>query len=160
MYSFKDASAKDTDKDRVGLFMIVIKECKGYELEKSKSNTSEDFFNKSLVLYEADGEEKKLEILYLRYFDEIKDQFTPFTGDPIFEAGERKVQFKDIVALAALIKHPEYKNRKSVYINSVEQISALLKDLPLEKIKEVFQSLESSGKYVLKNSEEFASTGH
>ena len=151
MYSFKDASAKDTDKDRVGLFMIVIKECKGYELEKSKPNTSEDFFNKSLVLYEADGEEKKLEILYLRYFDEIKDQFTPFTGDPIFE---------DIVALAALIKHPEYKNRKSVYINSVEQISALLKDLPLEKIKEVFQSLESSGKYVLKNSEEFASTGH
>lgn len=139
--------------------MIVIKECKGYELQKSKPNTSEDFFNKSIVLYETGGEEKKLEILYLRYFDEIKDQFTPFTEDPVFEAGGRDVYFKDIVALTCLLKNPEYRNRKSVYMNSFEQISSVFKDMPIEQMKEVVESIEKSGKYVLKNPDVFVPTG-
>lgn len=121
--------------------MLVIKECKGYQLEKAKPNTSEDFFNKSEILFEEDGKEKKLEILYVRYLDEIMNQFTPFAEEPIFQVGSREVNFRDTVALACLLKHPEYRDRKRVYINSAEEFAAVYQNLDFEKLKTTFQSL-------------------
>ncbi len=49
---------------------MLLKKCEGYELEKEKSNTSEDFFNRSEVVYVENGKEKTLHVLYVRYFDE------------------------------------------------------------------------------------------
>lgn len=116
---------------------MKIKEIKGYELEKSKKNTSEDLFNQSEVTYEEDGVEKTLKVLYLRYFDEIKGELTPFKEDPVFEVGSKSINFKDIVALCFLVKNPELKNRKKVYMNSKEHFAAYFKDIDINEIQKM-----------------------
>lgn len=40
----------------------------GEELQKSQSNTFEDYFNRSEVTYRDGGEERTLSVLYLRHF--------------------------------------------------------------------------------------------
>ena len=67
---------------------MLIKECMGYELEKEKSNTSEDFFNRSEVTFVEDGEVRTLHVLYLRYFDEFLHEFTPYQQDPVWSKGK------------------------------------------------------------------------
>src|SRR5581483_427101 len=97
---------------------LLIKECKGYELEKEKSNTSEDFFNRSEITFMENGTEKTLHVLYVRYFDEIFHEFTPYSSDPIFAEEGQEITFKDIVALVCLLKNPGLRERKRLYINS------------------------------------------
>ena len=78
---------------------MLIKECIGYELEKEKSNTSEDFFNRSEVTFIEDAEEKTLHVLYVRYFDEIFHEFTPYQQDPIFTKGDIKLLLRILLHL-------------------------------------------------------------
>ncbi|GIN60681.1 hypothetical protein J27TS8_06740 [Robertmurraya siralis] len=134
---------------------MFITECKGYELEKTKSNTSEDFFNKSEVTFKDTGIERTFQVLYLRYFDEFISEFTPYQEEPIFEAGSRSVQFKDIVALAFLIKNPEFRSRKRVYINSKAEFSSLFKELDFEKLATIFTELENGKGFEIRSPVEF-----
>lgn len=126
---------------------VLINQCSGYELEKEKSNTSEDFFNRSEVTFEDEGEEKTLHVLYLRYFDEMFNEFTPYQQDPIFD----EVEFKDIVALVCLIKNPGLRHRKRVYINSKHEFAAYFQDIDFNKLPEIFQSLKQNKSYELKS---------
>lgn len=121
---------------------MIIKQCRGYELEKSKKNTSEDFFNRSEVTFVDQGEERTFHVLYLRYFDEQMDKFTPFEQDPIFEAANREVNFKDIVAIACLLKNPEFKKRKRVYINTEKEFSALFQGLDFDHLTKLMRDIE------------------
>lgn len=135
---------------------MFIKDCKGYELEKEKSNTSEDFFNRSEVTFhDEDGTEKTLQVLYLRYFDEVKGEFTPFEEEPIFKAGARDVYFKDIVALVCLIKNPGFRHRKRVYINKQNEFSSVFQNVDFEKLPSIFEGLEKSNGYDLRSPLEF-----
>ncbi len=126
---------------------VLINQCSGYELEKEKSNTSEDFFNRSEVTFEDEGEEKTLHVLYLRYFDEMFNEFTPYQQDPIFD----EVEFKDIVALVCLIKNPGLRHRKRVYINSKHEFAAYFQDIDFNKLPDIFQSLKQNKSYELKS---------
>ncbi|WP_026573343.1 hypothetical protein [Bacillus sp. UNC438CL73TsuS30] len=126
---------------------MLINQCSGYELEKEKSNTSEDFFNRSEVTFEDEGEEKTLHVLYLRYFDEMFNEFTPYQQDPIFD----EVEFKDIVALVCLIKNPGLRHRKRVYINSKHEFAAYFQDIDFNKLPDIFQSLKQNKSYELKS---------
>lgn len=134
---------------------MFIKHCSGYELEKEKSNTSEDFFNRSQVTYITEGEEKTLYVLYLRYFDEMVSTFTPFEQDPIYKAGTRDIYLKDIIALACLLKNPELRNRKRVYINSEKEFATVLQGLDYNKIGEIFNHIEQQKEYEIRSSMEF-----
>ena len=134
---------------------MFIKHCSGYELEKEKSNTSEDFFNRSEVTYLIEGEEKTLHVLYLRYFDEKVNIFTPFQQDPLFKAGTRDIYFKDIIAIVCLLKNPELRNRKRVYINSEKEFASILQGLDFNKIEEVFNHIELQNGYEIRSSMEF-----
>lgn len=126
---------------------MLINQCGGYELEKEKSNTSEDFFNRSEVTFVDDGEEKTLHVLYVRYFEEFFNEFTPYEQDPIFD----DVEFKDIVALVCLIKNPGLRHRKRVYINSRHEFAAFFQDIDFKKLPEIFQSLKQNKNYELKS---------
>ncbi|MED3562960.1 hypothetical protein [Bacillus xiapuensis] len=126
---------------------VLINQCGGYELEKEKSNTSEDFFNRSEVTFVDDGEEKTLHVLYVRYFEEFFNEFTPYEQDPIFD----DVEFKDIVALVCLIKNPGLRHRKRVYINSRHEFAAFFQDIDFKKLPEIFQSLKQNKNYELKS---------
>ncbi|KKK36083.1 hypothetical protein WQ57_21275 [Mesobacillus campisalis] len=126
---------------------MFIKQCSGYELEKEKSNTSEDFFNRSEVTFAEDGTEKTLHVLYVRYFDELISKFTPFEKDPIFSSGSREVTFKEIVALACLLKNPGYRHRKRVYINSEKEFAEVFEGFHFAKLEELFAKMEQQGGY-------------
>nr|WP_263325856.1 hypothetical protein [Neobacillus sp. Marseille-Q6967] len=116
---------------------MLIKECNGYELEKEQSNTSEDFFNRSEVTFIENGEERTLHVLYVRYFDEIFTEFTPYEKDPVLIQGGIEVFFKDIVALVCLIKNPGLRNRKRVYINSKPEFAVYFQDINYDKLTEI-----------------------
>ncbi|MBI0576205.1 hypothetical protein IEC97_02430 [Neobacillus cucumis] len=126
---------------------MLINQSGGYELEKEKSNTSEDFFNRSEVTFVDEGEEKTLHVLYLRYFDEMFNEFTPYQQDPIFD----EVEFKEIVALVCLIKNLGLRHRKRVYINSKHEFAAYFQDIDFNKLPEIFQSLKQNKSYELKS---------
>lgn len=134
---------------------LLIKECIGHELEKEKSNTSEDFFNRSEVTFIEDGEEKTLYVLYVRYFDESLSEFTPFKQNPIIVQGENEVTFKDIVALVCLLKNPELRHRKRLYINSKPEFVSYFQDINFNKLPEILQSLKEKKSYEVRTPLEF-----
>lgn len=134
---------------------MLIKKCFGYELEKEKSNTSEDFFNRSEITFEEDGQEKTLHILYVRYFDELFSEFTPFETNPIFSAGGKEVYLKDVVALVCLLKNPGLRHRKRIYINSQAEFASYFRDIDLSKIPVIFEQLENQKSYSLRSPLDF-----
>jgi len=134
---------------------LLIKGSSGYELQKEKPNTSEDFFNRSELVIEENGKERVFHVLYLRYFEENIQEFTPFQQNPIFNAGTRDVELKDIVALACFIKHPEYRNRKRVYIKEPAEFSFCFEGLDVDKLIGFFQKLEENKSSVLQSPLEF-----
>ncbi|MGJ7919930.1 hypothetical protein [Neobacillus sp. LXY-4] len=134
---------------------MLVKICKGYELEKEKPNTSEDFFNRSEVVYIENGEEKTLHVLYVRFFDEQFSDFTPYKENPIFQIGSKGITFKDIVALVCLIRNPEFRNRKRIYINTIEELTSYFQGIDFEKLPEIFHALEEKQGYELQSPLEY-----
>ena len=130
---------------------MLIKQCVGYELEKEKSNTSEDFFNRSEVTFVEDGKEKTLHVLYVRYFDELIGSITPFEADPIFKSGSREVYLRDLVAIAALLKNPGYRHRKRVYINVKKEFADIFNGLEFNKLPEIFEGIEQKGAFEVRS---------
>lgn len=135
--------------------VLLVKICKGYELEKEKPNTSEDFFNRSEVVYIENGEEKTLHVLYVRFFDEQFSDFTPYKENPIFQIGSKGITFKDIVALVCLIRNPEFRNRKRIYINTIEELTSYFQGIDFEKLPEIFHALEEKQGYELQSPLEY-----
>src|SRR5690606_5114411 len=120
---------------------VLIKQCSGFELEKTLKNTFEDFFNQSEVTYVEDGEEKTFQVLYLRYFEEQRQTFTPFSEDPVFTIDSKEVCFRDLVALVCLLKNPEYQKRKRVYISDQKLFEEHFQDFQFDRLKEIFTHL-------------------
>ncbi|MDE5412025.1 hypothetical protein [Alkalihalobacterium chitinilyticum] len=125
--------------------MIIIK-AEGIELEKEKPNTSEDFFNRSTVTYTDNGQEKELNVLYVRFFDEKSSEISPFKENPILATNQREVTFKDIVALVCLLQNPGNKEKKRIYINELKEMEALFRDVDPEQIKGIMNNLVTQGK--------------
>jgi hypothetical protein len=121
---------------------MKILKLKGYELEKSKSNTPEEFFNRSEIVYLDGREEKTFSVLYLRYFEEKIAEFTPFENDPIFTTESSDVYFRDVAAFVCLINNPDFKKRRRVYMNSFEEFSTCFQNINYEKVKSIFQKIE------------------
>ncbi|UII54695.1 hypothetical protein LS684_13605 [Cytobacillus spongiae] len=134
---------------------MIIQHCRGYELEKAQSNTSEDFFNRSEICYIEDGQERSLHVLYVRYFEEQMAEFTPFSSDPVFQAGDRQVEFKDLVALACLLNHPGFRHRKRVYINNQAEFASFFKTLDFEKLPKLFEELETKQSFEVRSPLEY-----
>ena len=134
---------------------MLIKECKGFELEKEKSNTSEDFFNRSEVTFVENGEEKTLHVLYVRYFDQIFSEFTPYQQDPVIVQEGNEVTFKEIVALVSLIKNPGLRNRKRLYINSKQEFASYFQDINFNKLPEIMLALKQNNGFELRSPLEF-----
>jgi hypothetical protein len=123
---------------------VLIKSCVGYELEKEKSNTSEDFFNRSEVTFMEDHTEKTLAILYVRFFEEKLQEFTPFTANPIYQENGLEINLRDIVALVLLIKNPGFRHRKRVYINNEKEFASYFQDIDFEKIIDTVKKVKNN----------------
>ncbi|MEB1808725.1 MAG: hypothetical protein LPK26_15795 [Bacillaceae bacterium] len=125
--------------------MIILK-AEGIELEKEKPNTSEDFFNRSTVTYTDNGQERELNVLYVRYFDEKSSEISPFKESPIVATSQREITFKDIVALVWLLQNSGNKEKKRIYINELKEMEALFRGVDPEQVKEIMNNLVTEGK--------------
>ena len=118
--------------------MNILK-CIGYELEKEKPNSPEDYFTRSSVTYKQNGEIKEFQVLYIRYFEEVllgkeevmlrvKELLTDYT-------------LKDIVALLFLLQNPRYQERKRVYINSETVFLQVFENFSIAQVKEILNKI-------------------
>jgi hypothetical protein len=96
-----------------GIEMNVIS-CSGFECEKKLPTTLEDLFNQSDVVYLHEGVERKLNVTYVRYFDQYMQE------QGIYSAEETGVPFYHIAALLILMKHNGYVADQRLYFNETE----------------------------------------
>lgn len=123
--------------------MIIIGYA-GYELEKAKPNTSEDFFNRSEVTYILNNQEKTFSVLYVRYFEEILQEITPFEGNPVYKVEEQDVYLRDIVAIACLVKDKELRAQKRLYLNEVTDFQRYFDEETVVKVQEILAELHKN----------------
>ncbi|MGJ3204037.1 hypothetical protein [Geobacillus thermoleovorans] len=107
----------------------------GEELQKSQSNTFEDYFNRSEVTYRDGGEERTLSVLYLRHFETALLELLPYEGDPLFAVNGRDIYLRDIVALVCLWKNMEYRQRRRVYIHDEGELRRYFAALDTEALE-------------------------
>ncbi|CAM3874031.1 hypothetical protein COJ48_00380 [Bacillus cereus] len=123
--------------------MIIIGYA-GYELEKAKPNTSEDFFNRSEVTYILNDQEKTFSVLYVRYFEEVLQEITPFEGNPVYKVEEQDVYLRDIVAIACLVKNKELRVQKRLYLNEVTDFQRYFDEETVGKVQEILAELHKN----------------
>ncbi|WP_426951562.1 hypothetical protein [Bacillus mycoides] len=123
--------------------MIIIGYA-GYELEKAKPNTSEDFFNRSEVTYILNNQEKTFSVLYVRYFEEILQEITPFEGNPVYKVEEQDVYLRDIVAIACLVNNKELRTQKRLYLNEVTDFQRYFDEGTVVKVQEILAELHKN----------------
>lgn len=134
---------------------MIITECKGYELEKEKPNTSEDYFNRSEITYVEDGVEKNLHVLYVRYYEEQLNKYTPFEVNPVFQFDGKEIFLRDFVALICLMKNPGLRHRKRIYINTEKEFHHYFQDINFEKIKDLLSDLIRNQRVEIKSPLQF-----
>ena len=127
--------------------MLILKELRGYELEKAQPNTSEDFFTRSEVVYIDNGVEKTLHVLYVKFFEESLDQYSPYQSQPLFTVEDKDVMLKDITALIFLLYHPEGKRRKRIFVNDFKQFTKYFDKVDYNKIKTIVEELQKHNSY-------------
>ncbi|ABS21512.1 hypothetical protein ACQVUL_02405 [Bacillus cytotoxicus] len=120
---------------------MIITGYAGWELEKAQPNTSEDFFNRSEFTYICNGKEKTFSILYVRYFEEILHEITPFEGKPVFKIEGKDIYLRDIAALAYFLKNPDIYRQKRVYINRIEDFQDIFDESVVGKVQEILVEL-------------------
>mgnify|MGYP005752371061 CR=1 FL=1 len=136
---------------------MKILNCRGFELEKAKPNTSEDFFNQSEVTFEENGEEKTFHVLYVRYFEESFAEFLSigYEQNPLFQVGDKSVELKDIVALICILKNSSFKERKRLYINTKEKFASYFENVNVHKVKGLMETVVSNGSYTVSSPLEY-----
>ena len=109
---------------------MIIKNCRGYELEKEMPNTSEDFFNRSEVTIVSKKAEKTFYVLYVRYFEHVFRERNAF----LFEGTDLCI--KDVMALICIIQNEALLERKRLYINTEEEFLMYLQGIDLRAAME------------------------
>ena len=123
--------------------MIIIGYA-GHELEKAKPNTSEDFFNRSEVTYILNDKEKTFSVLYVRYFEEVLQEITPFEGNPVYKVEEQNIYLRDIVAICCLVKDRELRAQKRLYLNNMEEFQQYFDEGTVLKVQEILAELHKN----------------
>ena len=133
----------------LGGIELIVKRCTGYELQKEKTNSPEDFFNRSEVTFVEDEKEHTLSVLYVRYFEESFEQYVPYSTNPLFNAEGKDIYLKDIVALICLLNQSNRTKRKRIYISEQNVFVSYLENADYHAVEEVFKSLQTKGSYHL-----------
>ncbi|MDP7991054.1 hypothetical protein Q9B79_14785 [Bacillus sp. MHSD_36] len=123
---------------------MIITGYAGYELEKEKPNTSEDFFNRSEVTYILNDKERTFSVLYVRYFEEVLQEITPFEGNPVCKVEEQDIYLRDIVAICCLLKENELRMQKRLYLNNIEEFQQYFDTGTVVKVQEILAELHKN----------------
>lgn len=114
----------------------------GYELEKALPNTSEDYFNRSEVIYEVNGEVRTLSVLYLRYFEERMEDLTLFKNGIVCICNGKEVLFKEVFALICLLKNPLLMTQRRLYLADMEEIRSYATHVNIEELVIILQQVQ------------------
>jgi len=109
----------------------------GYELTKEKPNSPEDLFNRSVVKYKEGSRIKELQILYVRYFEELLAERLSAEFADFF--ARHKV--KDCLALLYLMKNTGFLPMKKVYINTESDFFNIFEDLDIQEVERILQGV-------------------
>jgi hypothetical protein len=120
---------------------LEILSCIGYELEKEKPNSPEDFFNRSIVTYRQNGKIKEFQVIYLRYFEDVLLEREEMS---LVQELLTEYTLKDIIALLCIMQNSQFQNRKRVYLNSETSFLSLFKNIPFIQIKEILNNVEKN----------------
>ncbi|WP_137789003.1 hypothetical protein [Bacillus sp. E(2018)] len=124
---------------------MLIQLIYGIELEKEKPNTSEDFFNRSEVMYELGGKTQTFHLLYVRYFEEKLQE--ELIQHDFWKDYLNTYKIREIVALVALTSNDSYLKRKRIYINDYDEFRDLFINYPKEvELKSHLSTLKKIGK--------------
>lgn len=122
---------------------MEVLSCIGYELEKEKPNSPEDFFNRSIVTYRQNGKLKEFQVIYLRYFEEVL-----FKQENLSSVKELLTDYtiKDIFALICLLQNSRFQERKRLYINSESIFLNMFNNLPYNQLREILNKMYNNPK--------------
>ena len=115
--------------------MLKIISSVGYELTKEKPNSPEDLFNRSIVKYREGGQVKELQILYLRYFEDLLKERTP----PELADFLKRHPVKDCLALLYVIKNKGFLSMKKVYINTESDFLNIFEGLDIHEVERILE---------------------
>ncbi|MCQ6266082.1 hypothetical protein M1K46_10445 [Fictibacillus sp. WQ 8-8] len=118
---------------------MKIRACTGYELEKEKPNSPEDFFNRSEVFYEQEGQEKSFQLLYVRYFEE---QLLPRISEQLITDDGEQLAIKDIAALVCLLHLKDALERRRLYMNREENFLSLFQNVDWSDVKKIWKTVK------------------
>ena len=107
----------------------------GYELTKEKPNSPEDLFNRSVVKYKEGSRTKELQILYVRYFEELLPERLSSELADFF--ARHKV--RDCLALLYLMKNTGFLPIKKVYINTESDFFNIFEDLDIQEVERILE---------------------
>lgn len=141
------AVASEYDSD--GGMPVWIKQCRGYELVKSKQVSPEEFFNVSEVVYQVGSKERTLHVMFLRYFEKRFERFVPYEHNPLFQIGKRDIYFRDIVGLVCLAKDSSLQSRKRLYIHSEQELMNYCQNADYQEIEHMMRCIETERTFQL-----------
>ena len=67
------------------------------------------------MTYILNGKEKTFSVLYVRYFEEVLQEITPFEGNPVYKVEEQNIYLRDIVAICCLMKIRSFVRKTFVF---------------------------------------------
>lgn len=122
---------------------MEILSCIGYELEKEKPNSPEEFFNRSTVTYRQNGQLKEFQVIYIRYFEEV---LFKQEEEDLSSVKELLTDYpvKDIFALLCLLQNSRFQERKRVYINSESLFLTMFKNFPYIQMREILNKMKNN----------------
>lgn len=122
---------------------MEILSCIGYELEKEKPNSPEEFFNRSTVTYRQNGQLKEFQVIYIRYFEEV---LFKQEEEDLSSVKELLTDYpvKDVFALLCLLQNSRFLERKRVYINSESLFLTMFKNFPYIQIREILNKMKNN----------------
>lgn len=96
------------------------------------------------MTYILEGQEKTFSVLYVRYFEEILQEITPFEGNPVFQIEEQDIYLRDIVALVCFIKNEEFRGQKRMYINIIEDFQKYFDTETVGRVQDIIVELHKN----------------
>lgn len=96
------------------------------------------------MTYILNNQEKTFSVLYVRYFEEILQEITPFEGNPVYKVEEQDVYLRDIVAIACLVKDKELRAQKRLYLNEVTDFQRYFDEGTVVKVQEILAELHKN----------------
>jgi len=114
-----------------------ILEFGGIEMQKESKTSFQDYFNESFLWIEDQGKKRRFSIVYLRYFEEKMDLFTPFKENPILSYGDKEYHLRDVLALIYFLRFPKNRGRKRLYIPNGEDFANIFIGATKKEVEEM-----------------------